>query len=205
MDILKKYSQEFIDAIHFFSEKGWTPATSSNFSYRLNEKHFAISRSGVDKSKFNFDDILMIDEEGAVLPPFTGKSSAETLVHLSIYKAFPEMNAVYHTHSPYTTVLSRTVKPYESLFFHDYEVAKGLLGNTTHEVSVELPVLPNAQNMKEFSLEVDKLLAEKKGIHGFIMQGHGLYTWGETLFDTKRHIETFEFLLECDYLERRMK
>lgn len=202
---LDERTHEFVETIHFFSKKNWTPATSSNFSYKIVENAFAISRSGVDKSKFDITDILIIDQNANILPPYEGKSSAETLIHLAIYEMVPEAWSVLHTHSDHATVLSRLVSPGESLYFKDYELSKGLYGNTTHEMTIELPVLPNAQDMEGFSYEVKKLLKEKPSIHGFIMQGHGLYTWGNSIGDAKRHIESFEFLLKCDYMERLLK
>ena len=33
--------------------------------------------------------------------------------------------------------------------------------------------------------------------HGFLLSGHGLYTWGRDLAEARRHIEIFEFLFEC--------
>jgi methylthioribulose-1-phosphate dehydratase len=33
-----------------------------------------------------------------------------------------------------------------------------------------------------------------KSIHGFLIAGHGLYTWGSTLAEARRHVEVFEFL-----------
>jgi methylthioribulose-1-phosphate dehydratase len=58
-----------------------------------------------------------------------------------------------------------------------------------------LPILPNSQDMRAFSESLTKVLAPN--IHGFLIAGHGLYTWGQDLASARRHIETFEFLFEC--------
>jgi methylthioribulose-1-phosphate dehydratase len=33
--------------------------------------------------------------------------------------------------------------------------------------------------------------------HGYLIRRHGLYTWGRTLDEARRHVEIFEFLFEC--------
>ena len=36
----------------------------------------------------------------------------------------------------------------------------------------------------------------RQPFHGFLLSGHGLYTWGKDLAEARRHIEIFEFLFE---------
>ncbi|HIN34013.1 MAG TPA: methylthioribulose 1-phosphate dehydratase, partial [Nitrospirales bacterium] len=43
---------------------------------------------------------------------------------------------------------------------------------------------------------------EKPKSHGFLIRGHGLYTWGKTIQDAKRHVEILEFLLEVTGRQR---
>ncbi|MGK7928205.1 MAG: class II aldolase/adducin family protein, partial [Spirulina sp.] len=47
-------ANELADAVRFFGSRGWTPATSSNFSFVKDRQQnvFAISRSGRDKTQF---------------------------------------------------------------------------------------------------------------------------------------------------------
>jgi len=34
--------------------------------------------------------------------------------------------------------------------------------------------------------------------YGFLLAGHGLYVWGKDIPTAKRHLEVFEFLLQCE-------
>jgi methylthioribulose-1-phosphate dehydratase len=43
---------------------------------------------------------------------------------------------------------------------------------------------------------VGKLLDGDRTAHAFLLQGHGLYTWGRTIGVAARHVEILEFLLE---------
>ena len=66
-------AQELLEAIQFFSQKGWSPATSTNYSLRLETPgEFLISRSGVDKSRFQLSDLIVIDQVGQVAPRSQG-------------------------------------------------------------------------------------------------------------------------------------
>jgi methylthioribulose-1-phosphate dehydratase len=188
---------ELLEAIHFFSVKNWSPATSTNYSVRSTQPgKFIISRSGVDKSRFAYEDLILIDGAGQVDPAFAApgvKSSAETDIHTALYRLYPEVECVLHTHSVAGTVLSMT--PERELRFTGLEILKGLEGNATHELTEVLPIVPNSQDMGEILSALDGRLA---GAHGFLIKGHGLYTWGKDIASAKRHIETYEFLFECE-------
>jgi methylthioribulose-1-phosphate dehydratase len=199
-----KLAELLTQTIRFFNQKGWSPATSTNYSARSsNPQKYIISRSGVDKSLFEIEDLILIDTSGSVLPPFERpgvKSSAETEIHTAIYSLFPEVNCVLHTHSVLGTVLSQTMK--DAIVFEGLEIIKGLEGNVTHEMSELLPIVPNSQAMPEVLADMSEHF-KRPGLHGFLIAGHGLYTWGKDIPTAKRHVETFEFLFECHHIMRR--
>jgi methylthioribulose-1-phosphate dehydratase len=77
-----------------------------------------------------------------------------------------------------------------------YEMLKGLAGVRTHDHEEWLPILENSQDMTELAERLSTLLSEQPNAHGFLLRGHGLYTWGASIQEAKRHIEILEFLLE---------
>ncbi|MGE3611400.1 MAG: methylthioribulose 1-phosphate dehydratase [Bacteriovoracaceae bacterium] len=196
-----------IDCIKFFASKGWTPATSTNYSFRSSQfDQFIISRSGVDKTLVQKEDFLIIDIEGKILKSqkLDAKSSAETEIHTEIYRRFPDAHCVLHTHSILGTILSHAFAQEKKIVFQDLEILKGLEGNVTHEMSETLPIVPNSQNISEINAAMAPHYEGPIKIHGFLIAGHGLYTWGRDIASAKRHIETFEFLLDCFYHLRRL-
>jgi methylthioribulose-1-phosphate dehydratase len=199
---------ELLEAIKFFNLKGWSPATSTNYSVRTNDiQKYIISRSGVDKSKFSIDDLILINSYGQVLEPANRqgiKSSAETEIHTYLYHKYPWINCVLHTHSVLGTVLSHAFASEKQIQFEGLEIIKGLEGNTTHQVMTKLPIVPNSQTMSDILETMNGYFKEELSIHGFLIAGHGLYTWGKDIASAKRHIETFEFLLECFYTTRKL-
>jgi methylthioribulose-1-phosphate dehydratase len=203
-----KLAEELLETIKFFNSLKWSPATSTNYSVRsMHPKEYIISRSGVDKAFFTKEDLILINSIGEILPPFNRpsvKSSAETEIHTALYERFPEINCVLHTHSLLGTVLSQAFLNEGQLRFEGLEIIKGLEGNTTHEMIEILPIVPNSQQMPEILSAMEIHFKKNPQLHGFLIAGHGLYTWGKDIATTKRHIETFEFLFECLHTMRRL-
>jgi methylthioribulose-1-phosphate dehydratase len=187
----------------FFAKQGWSPATSSNYSVRLDQENMLITRSGVDKYRIEEEDIIVADLNGQPIEPADAKPSAETLIHTCIYRERPNAKSVLHTHSVLGTRLSLKFQTEGQILISGYELLKGLAGNKTHEMTEKLPILPNDQDMQRFSQSLTPLLQKETEIHGFLIAGHGLYTWGQDLDEAKRHIETYEFLFQC--LEKEIR
>ena len=183
---------------------GLTPATSSNFSMRLDPDHLAITISGRDKGALTADDIMVVDRDGNAVGT-AARPSAETLLHTQIYARFPEANAVLHTHSRTQTVASRLYSKEGVIRFEGYELQKAIAGHTTHESQLDLPVFPNTQHMPELVAKVDTWIDAGKPLYGYLIDGHGIYTWGRDMAETERHIEAFEFLLNCELDLRRLR
>lgn len=184
--------------------QGLTPATSSNFSMRLDADHLAVTISGRDKGALTADDIMVVDRDGKAVGT-SARPSAETLLHTQIYARFPEANAVLHTHSRTQTVASRLYAREGVIRFEGYELQKAIAGHTTHESHIDLPVFPNTQHMPELVARVDTWIDAGKPLYGYLIDGHGIYTWGRDMAETERHIEAFEFLLNCELDLRRLK
>lgn len=188
---------EMVETVKFLHAKGWAPATSSNYSFRVpNENNFWISLSGIDKITFTRDHLMLINEVAKPLLDPNQRSSAETLLHLLIYEN-SDVNAVLHTHTVNNTVLSIAHEAEGGIYLSGYEVLKGLKGNTTHKTTVFLPIFSNSQDMKALSAEIKEYWQKHPEMPGFLLAGHGLYCWGETIAEAKRHIEVFEFLFDC--------
>lgn len=101
-------TQQLIDAGRFIDGKGWVPATSGNFSARLPDGNIAITVSGKHKGQLKADDIMLIDAAANSLDG--KKSSAETLLHTSLYKHFPDIQSILHPHSLNATLISKIFK-----------------------------------------------------------------------------------------------
>lgn len=114
---IKEEMAQTIRALHL---KGWSPATSTNYSFREDEGQIWVSRSGVDKSNFLSTDFITVDPKGNANGEFVGvKPSAETLIHCVIYALFPETKVIYiamafiqlsHQRNPIQSLHSKDMK-----------------------------------------------------------------------------------------------
>ena len=193
-------SLEIIEAGRFLYGRGWSPATSSNYSTRLSATQALLTVSGKHKGKLGPDDVLATDLSGNSLEPGK-KPSAETLLHTQLYSWRPEIGAVLHTHSVNATVLSR-LTPGDSIEFEDYELQKAFSGVSTHESKVRVPIFDNDQDITRLAAKVQPWLDAHPDCVGYLIRGHGLYTWGARMSDALRQIEAFEFLFECELKTR---
>ena len=141
--VLRHLAGEIITNVRELAQAGWTPATSSNFSRRLDDRHAAITVSGRDKGRLTEADIMVVDFDGRAVGS-DHRPSAETLLHTQLYRRFAEVGCVLHTHSRVQTVASRLFAGDGQVRLEGYELLKAFHGNTTHETEIALPVLPNS-------------------------------------------------------------
>ena len=179
-----------------FYARGWVLGTSGNFSAVVSQHpvRLAITSTGLDKGRLSQDQFLEIDGSGTVLRG-EGKPSAETLLHLMLVREFGA-KAVLHTHSTWSTVLSGWCAAEGGVAIENFEMLKGLSGVQTHQHREWLPIVENSQNIEPLARIVAERLRHQPQPHGFLLREHGLYTWGASIDEAKRHIEILEFLME---------
>lgn len=199
---LNDIKEQLAKTIRHYNAKGWSPATSTNYSFRDGNGTIWVSRSGVDKSQFHADDFITVNSEGIAIDDYaTVKPSAETLIHCVLYDLFPETKVILHSHSVYPILISAVEG--NRVAFQGYEIQKGFEGETSHENIVTIPIFENTQDMLAFK---KTLLDNKEQLRffSFIIQKHGTYAWGKNLFEAKRHLESLDYLCECEWEMRKM-
>jgi methylthioribulose-1-phosphate dehydratase len=184
-----------IGAGQLFHQRGWVPGTAGNLSFRIDATTLAITRSGCHKGELTAHDIVAVDLDGT--PRNVGdRCSAETLLHCQLYRRFASVSSVLHTHSVWATVMSQAR---DHFVLRDYELLKALSAIETHETTVTVPVFENVQDIARLARAVDEWLEREPAPHAYLIRGHGLYTWGESVEVARYRIEALEFLLECEY------
>ncbi len=112
-----------IAAGRYASARHWVPATSGNFSVRIDETRIAITRSGVDKGALTPADILIQPIDGPLLPG----SSAEAALHVRQYADDPGIRAIFHIHGLYSTVISRAHTDSGAVVLAGWELLEGAI------------------------------------------------------------------------------
>jgi methylthioribulose-1-phosphate dehydratase len=177
-----------------FHARGWAPATAGNYSARLGDGRVAITVSGAHKGRLSPADIMVLGADPR-------RPSAETALHLAIYKAFPDAGAVLHSHAPVSVALARAT-PGDAWRIEGHELLKALPGIATHDVAVEIPIVGNSQDMAAIEAEIMPRLGVASA---YLIRGHGLYGWGRDIAEAERVVEALEWLAEAELAERRFR
>jgi len=196
---LNPYAIQLCTIGRWIAQRHWVPATGGNFSIRASSHNCLVTKSGKDKGELSPADLLAVDFDQHGFQ-CQGKPSAETALHCALYQRFPEVQAVLHTHSVAATVFSRLVQQAQH-WFVGYEMQKAIQGVTSHQQSVALPIFDNTQDIPALAGQVMNRAEQQPLPYAFLVRGHGLYVWGHSLEQAKRHLECWEFLIACE-LER---
>jgi methylthioribulose-1-phosphate dehydratase len=177
-----------------FYERGWMMGTSGNLSLRLAQDslEYVITASGRPKGSLSPEDMVYLGVSQSPLFPGQPSPSAETALHEMIYSRCPGAGAVFHVHTVAATALS--MRCLESkLCFEGLEMLKGL-GVTTHDTMITLPVVENTQDIEGLARSLASTL--NPDVPGFLLRGHGLYTWGRDAQEALNRLECWDFLFQ---------
>jgi methylthioribulose-1-phosphate dehydratase len=189
-----------------FHGRGWMAGTAGNLSARdpHQASSFWITVSGLAKGRLDSDDFLRIDlAEDRVVERFNdaAKPSAETSIHRVIYQLFPQVQACLHVHSVAACLATaRCAADRSELPLPALEMLKGL-GIWEQRPAVALPLFPNHLNVPAIAAEIRQHFTAKPPVlPAFMILGHGITVWGNSLQEAYNRIEIVEFLMS--YLAR---
>jgi len=180
--------------------RGWAPATAGNYSVRLDDGGFAVTASGWHKGRLAPEGVLRLDAQGGVVG--AGKPSAETQLHLALYRRFPEAGAVLHGHSASAVGYSRAFRDRGEWRFAGHEMLKAFPGIATHDAEVRIPVVDNSQDMAVIEAAIAPALDRPDAPPVYMIRDHGLYGWGKDLDEAERVLEATEWLIAAERAER---
>ena len=162
-------------------DKGLVTGFNGNISARVDADTLLITATGASLGYLKLQDVILINISGEVVGE--GKASSEKLMHTEIYKNFPQIQAVVHTHPTYTNGFflaneSFTPKTFEAKFYLG-EVKS--IDQTTPSVTDTAPVIK-----------------ELKANNIVILRNHGVVAVGPDLFRAFVLIQELEEQLKID-------
>jgi len=195
--------QELSRVCHWMNSQGLSPATSGNYSIREGKKSLLVSASGIDKGEIHEENFIKMNFDGS-FEDRGFKPSDESLLHAKLYELSPGIHCVLHSHSIPITVLSLATDE-DELLLEGLEMQKALTGTETHELPIRIKIIDNHQNMNVLRGRLETVWNFSKGLdYAFILRGHGLYAWGKSIREAKKHVEGLEFLFSCQLELKRM-
>jgi len=148
----------------YLAKKGLIEGSEGNLSVR-DKYGFWITPSGVLKELIGVKELAFVSYNGEFLK---GKPSSEWGMHLRIYKKNPEINAVVHTHSTYTILLSEIGFDFRKFTLKEAEF-----------ILKKIAVMPYFDPGSEALWEFASNLARNYKV--IVLRGHGVVTTGKDL------------------------
>ena len=176
---------------------GLTSSVSGNHSIRIQGKKWMwITPSGIPRYNLQEKDLVklhlqtgrIVSRESNSSPNTKLKPSIEWRMHASIYNKLSSVNAVVHTHSPYTLAVAISVNEFQ----HIIEEAKIVVGNPViipnkPSGSIELANIVS----KAFGKE-EKEEKEQEQVRAVIIRNHGVVSIGNNIYQARAVIEALE-------------
>jgi methylthioribulose-1-phosphate dehydratase len=183
--------------------RGLAAATSGNYSLRVSSDRIAITVSGSHKGRLRDVDVMLVDREGHSLDD--RKPSAETPLHVQLYRLYPHVQAILHVHSAAAVALTRWWPKATLLPLEGYEMLKAFPGIATHETRVDIPVFDNSQDTPALSRSIAARLTGGPPAPAYLIRGHGMNAWGRSLDEAERVLEALEHLLACELQTQQLQ
>lgn len=176
-----------------YTALGWMRGTSGNLSVVVGRDplRLAVTVSGKDKGELTPDDVVVVDAEGNTDDPVR-VPSAEAGLHGRI-AAVSGAGAVVHVHA-LAPVLAAEHWP-DGVELRDLEMLKGF-GRRAHDDVVVVPVVPNDQDMKVLGDAFEE--GFRPDVPALLVARHGVYVWGDDLYQARHRLECLEWLLRFE-------
>lgn len=183
--MLKKIKERVFKANLALKNENLITLTWGNVSEIDKETGYVVIKpSGVDYGKMNAEDMVVVDLSGKVIEGKWNPSS-DTPTHLELYRRFPEIGGITHTHSRWATIFAQCGMDIPVL-------------GTTHADAFygDVPCtrkMTNAEITGEYELETGKVIAELFtneticNIPGALVYSHGPFTWGKDAKDSVKN------------------
>jgi L-fuculose-phosphate aldolase len=187
---INETKENIIKICRLMHQKGYVAATDGNVSVKLGDNKFLITPSGLNKGFIKEADLVTIDSNGRTLKGKL-KASSELLMHLKVYSARPDINAVVHAHPPHITAFS--------------VAGISIPHNMLPEVVLTIGKIPTSNyatpSTPEVAEAIEKLIMNHEAI---ILDRHGSLTTGENLFSAYNKLEKIEHVAHIAFLAKSL-
>ncbi|MCX7998039.1 MAG: methylthioribulose 1-phosphate dehydratase [Leptospiraceae bacterium] len=198
--MIKEELTRLITYSKIYYSKGWLPATAGNLSvFDEVTQTVWITASGVDKSNLVEESFISLHLDGTLKEKSTYKPSAETCIHLAVYRSIPKISACIHVHTPSSCFLEFGVSsknPYGKVLVPNLEILKAF-GDFRENPNLQMDVIYNFGDVSKIAQVLETNLQEKFFDMPFVLiQNHGLTVWGGNVWEANKNLEAVDFLLQ---------
>lgn len=162
-----------------------------------------IKPSGVSYEKLTYEDMVVVSLDGKVVEGRLNPSS-DTKTHLEIYKAFPEVGGVVHTHSTYAVAWAQACRDipcygttHADYFYGSIPCTRSL---TKQEVDEDYEMRTGTVIVETFK----ERCLDPTFVPGVLCCNHGPFTWGKNAAEAVYHAVVLEKTAEMALLTERL-
>lgn len=179
--IQKEVKSDIIRYCQRLDQKGWVANHDGNISIRLPSGNFAATPTARFKGDLSEEDIIEVDASGKKIAG-SGGAFSEMAVHLRVFKARSDVQAVVHAHPPSATAVGCA----------NQEMLTSALPEAVVSLGPGIPLvglaLPNSDALWG---ELEPLLAHYDAV---MVAGNGVFTWGKSIEQAYLRLELVEHL-----------
>ena len=170
--------REIVRVCRRMYERGLIAGPDGNVSVRITYEHVLVTPRGFSKANVEENDLVLVTLEGKRIGG-RHEPSSEVAMHLAVYRAREDVNAVVHAHPPVATAFA--------------VAGIGLPGNVLPELAVQMgdvPIVPYATPGTDAM--PDALTPFLPNYDAFLLANHGATTVGSTLAEAHQRMESLE-------------
>lgn len=159
-------------------------------------KYIAIKPSGVAYEILKPQDIVILDTEGNIVEGNLNPSS-DTPTHIELYRAFPKVKGICHTHSNYATSFAQAGKTIDAFGTTHADYFYGSIPCTRS--------LTQEETENEYEKNTGKVIAQTFSnidyiaIPGVLVKQHGVFTWGNSAYNAVHNAIVMEEIAKMNY------
>ncbi len=195
--LLKTLREEVLEANLELVRRGLVLYTFGNVSgIDRKESLVAIKPSGVPYENLTAEQIVLSDLDGKIIDSKL-RASSDLATHLELYRQFPSIGGVAHTHSEYATAWAQAEKPIPCF-------------GTTHADYFygSVPVTPQLNSSEiagEYELETGKAICrafsklDPEAVPAVLVAGHAPFCWGRTAAEATHNAVILEYVARMAY------
>lgn len=178
-------------------KKGLVIYTWGNVSEIDRERGLVVIKpSGVDYDSMKADDMVIVDLETGKVVEGKLKPSSDTPTHLELYKKFPEIGGITHTHSTNAVAFAQAGIDIPALGTTHADYFYGDIPCTRELTKYEIEGNYETNTGKVIIEEIQKRRHNVMSIPGIIVKSHGPFTWGKNAPESVYHAVVLDKIAE---------
>ncbi len=194
--LLADLRQQVLNANQEIARRGLAPHTFGNASGidRSGAQPLVVIKpSGVDYARLTAADLVISDLNGKIIEG-SMRPSSDLDTHTTLYREFPQIGGIVHTHSEFATSWAQAGRPIPCLgtthadYFHGSVPVTELL--TAEEVAEDYVRSTGAVIIRRFRAQGLDPIA----VPGVLVAGHAPFVWGKTPAEAVEHADVLEYI-----------